>query len=585
MARIYLTDYWIEIVAPATDPDFIDLLSNVQNIHKTLKRDTYRCSLRLLPDVLKYLRRIDSADQLPDGPAKTALLKEQERVVATRELKAHGTTVEYPGLWGHQNLGVALAEINHRYNFFYETRTGKTRMAYQIMQNALSSGRVKRCVVFAPTTIIKSWLKDAEAFPQLRVAAFYGDDKQKEKALHTPCHVMLWSEGMIHSYLQTIKAAKFDMCFFDESSKIKNYRSQISKDMLALSTTIPYWYNLSATPAPNGKHEYYVQMLTVDPYAFNPARTHFVTKFFDDFSRNRNYENLRIKPNMEEEFMQIIEDRSIYVDQSVMPTAQKIWHTYPFQLSTDVFKAYDEMRQELASSAVESVIITAESQAAMRAKLQQITSGFLLDTDAIKENKIHKRLGDPATQQTIYELGYKDRVAALRRLLEQEIGLEEQCVIWAHYEQEFIDIATLLSFMAFPYHNNYVQTFCVLRGGTSIQEKEDAIASFKAHKTQYLICHPLSVGMGINLTEAHHAIYYRVTDSWEALKQSSERIFGHITVQPNDCHYWVLLAQSPEGADTVDKLVYNNVSNKQDASTGFLDYLKAGVLNDCSGAT
>lgn len=572
MARILLTNYWIEIIAQTNDPDFISLVNHVSNIHKTLKRDTYRCSLRLLPEVLKYLRHVDSVEQLPEGAAKTALLTEQYRVAATRELKEHGTEVTYPGLWAHQNLGVALAAINPRYNFFYDTRTGKTRMAYQIMLNALLSGKVKRCIVFAPATIIKSWLSDAAAFPQLKVVAYYGTEKDKMAALRTPSHIVIWSEGMVHNNLDLLRSIKFDMCFFDESSKMKNYRSQLSKDMRDYSLTVPYWYNLSATPAPNGKHEYYIQMLTVDPYAFNPARTHFVTKFFDDFSRNRNYENLRIKPNMEEEFMQIIEDRSIYVDQAVMPTAKKIWHRYPFRLSADVFKAYDEMRRDLAASAAELVVITADTQAAMRAKLQQLTSSFILDTDAIKENRNLKRLGETDFMQTTYEVGYKDRIRALQRLLLDYIGGTEQVVIWAHYEQEFIDIAKLLSFMS--------KTFKVLRGGTSIQEKEEAIASFKAHKTQYLICHPLSVGMGINLTEAHHAIYYRVTDSWEALKQSSERIFGHIAVQPNDCHYWVLEALTPDDQPTVDTLVYNNVSNKRDASTGFLDYLKAGVLND-----
>ena len=102
---------------------------------------------------------------------------------------------------------------------------------------------------------------------------------------------------------------------------------------------------------------------------------------------------------------------------------------------------------------------------------------------------------------------------------------------------------------------------------------------FKHGSLQYLVCHPLSVGMGINLTESCNEVYYSINDSWEALKQSSERIAGHINIQPRKCHYWVLQAQSPSGDALVDTLVYKNVSNKRDASTGFLDYLKAGVLN------
>jgi hypothetical protein len=62
-----------------------------------------------------------------------------------------------------------------------------------------------------------------------------------------------------------------------------------------------------------------------------PARTRFVEKYFDNKSRSRNYEKLVIKWNMEDEFMSIVEDYSIYVDQAVMPTAGKEWHVVQFK--------------------------------------------------------------------------------------------------------------------------------------------------------------------------------------------------------------------------------------------------------------
>lgn len=573
MAKILLTPYWLEIKAHADESAFVNLISHVSNIHATRVRNTYRCSLRLLPDVLYYMRGVQTVSDLPDGPARHALEKELKRVSMTVELKRNGSTVEYPGLWGHQNLGVALAEVNPRYNFFYDTRTGKTRMAFQIMYNALKAGKVKRCIVFAPSTIIKSWLSDAEAFPELKVVAFYGNSKDKLKALQQPSHVVIWSEGMAVNYLDLIKKIGFDMCFFDESSKMKNYRSQISKAMLDYSLTVPYWYNLSATPAPNGKEEYYVQMRTVDPYAFNPARTHFVNKFFIDMSRSPKYQDLRINPAMDKEFMDIIESRSIYVDQSVMPTAGKEWHTVPFSLTVALWPCYEGMRKDMAVEANETEIL-ADTAVAMRAKLCQITSGFVLDTEAIKYNSIQRKLGETKFMQEAQKListKENPRLHALHSLL-CKLGVDKQFIIWAHYEQEFEDISTLLTSMNI--------THSILRGGSSIEDKEAAIASFKHHKTKILICHPLSVGMGINLTEAYNAIYYRVTDSWEALKQSSERIAGHIAVQPNRCHYWILLAEGPSGQDTIDRLVYRNVTSKRDASTGFLHYLKAGVLGD-----
>ena len=63
-------------------------------------------------------------------------------------------------LWKHQCLGIELAQINRRYNFFYDTRTGKTLMMLRIMHDRLVSGEAKRCLVICPSAIVKAWLND-----------------------------------------------------------------------------------------------------------------------------------------------------------------------------------------------------------------------------------------------------------------------------------------------------------------------------------------------------------------------------------------------------------------------------------------
>jgi len=340
---------------------------------------------------------------------------------------------------------------------------------------------------------------------------------------------------------------------------MKNYNTQIAKATLELSATIPSWYNLSATPAPNGKHEYYIQMRCLDPYVFSTARGHFVEKYFDNKSRNRNYEKLVIKWNMEQEFMDIIKDYSLYVDQSVMPTAGKEWHIVPISLEPETSRVYKTMCEGMYAE-VQGITITADMAAAMRSKLNQIASGFIMDTEARKENAVNRKLGFDQSKQEVYCLTDRTRLNCVQHLLDS-FG-SNKCVIWANYTEEFRELEDMLGNRA-----RY------LRGGTTVSDKEQAIAEFKYGSLQYLVCHPLSVGMGINLTEAHIAIYYSLSDSWEAFKQSSERIYGHIKVQPNKCHYYILQA-----VDTVNELIYDNVSNKRDASTGFLDHLKAKAL-------
>lgn len=564
MNKIQVTDYYVQIIADSNDEDFLRLLEEDGGIFKMRSKNTYRCSLHKLPEVLKVLRNIDSVDALYEKGFSGSLcyIYEQEiqRRERTRLLKELGPDNDSKELWRHQQLGVELAQVNKRYNFFYDTRTGKTRMAYQIMQNALMAGTAKRCLVIVRSAIIQSWLSDAKEFPALKVVAYYKNDKQKQQALHSPSHIILWSTGMFVDSLELLKSLNFDMCFFDESSDLKNHRSKTSKAAKELGMCIPSWYNLSATPAPNNESEYYTQMQIVDPYCFNPARTYFVSKYFDNVSRNENYEKLRIRSDMKQAFMQIVEDSSIFVDQNVMPTAGKEWHTISYELSDTLQNAYSTMCSNMYVD-IEGIEITASMAAALRAKLSQLTSGFIMDTDAIKDNKVMRKLGlNDEKKQEIHVLDEQNRLSVLQTIL-QKIG-DTKVVIWTNYTEEFNSIRTILG-----------ENAKYIRGGCPTKDKEEAINLFKNGSLQYLVCHPLSIGMGINLTEAYNVIYYSLTDSWEALKQSSERTCGHINVQPNKCHYWVIQANS-----TVDEIIYKNVMNKCDSTTAFLNHLKAVAL-------
>lgn len=558
--RIEVNSYYIKIIADNQDAGLLSLISTIP-VFKGRKRNEYFVSLRNIPEVFKILRNIDTPVSL--SPLIKRLYEEETvRRERTDLLKKLGPDMQSDWLWPHQCLGIELAQINRRYAFFYDTRTGKTLMALKIMYDALKAGRAKRCVVICPSAIIQSWLNDArDYFPELKIAAYYGTVDQRLAALKKPAHIVLWSMEQAADCLEVLKAIHFDIAFVDESSKLKSHKSKITQAMLDLSLTIPSWYLLSATPAPNNESEYYSQIRTIDPYAFAPARTHFVNKYFDNKSRSPQYEKLFIKPYMRAEFMSIVNSYAIYVDQSVMPTAGKEWVPYNYDLDKESKERYETMRTSLAVE-LQGITITADMAAAVRSKLNQITSGFIMDTAAIKENKLDRKLGEIADRTEVYSFS-DNRIKTLLHLLSTPELKDEKVVIWANYHQEFLDLEKALGNRA-----RYI------RGGCDTATKEQYIyKEFKEGSLQYLVCHPLSVGMGINLTEAHIAIYYSLNDSWEALKQSSERIAGHIKVQPKKCLYYVLLANG-----TVNELIYSNLKNKRDSSYGLLEHLQAEAL-------
>lgn len=532
---------------------------------KLSRRHAYGCSIRYLPEILAQYRNIHTLEEIPTQHTMIRRLydREMHRRNESDEIK-HQQLAAGNNLWEHQLRGTLLAKVNSRYAFFYDTRTGKTRMAYQIICDAINEGRIHNAIVFVPSSIIPDWLSDAKFFPDLRVAAFYKDTKTKTAALAAEPDVLLMSIEQTVNNADMLYSHKFDMAFVDESSKLKSHKSQISKFMRDYSLTVEYFYLLSATPAPNGLHEYYTQMMCLDPYIFPQARTHFVNKYFINTSRNVNFEKLSIKPELKDEFMSRIEEYAIYVDQSVMPMAGKEFSVIEYKLPNEAMAIYDDMRSNMSIELGDKEL-TVDMAAAMRSKLQQITSGFIIDTEARKQNAAARFIGEAATQQDTYSI-QSARAARLKTLLTilQMHTTNEQYVIWANYQQEFIDIRDALSHIWLP------SEIAVINGTTPLVDKEDAVRDFKAGKVRVLICHPASVGMGKNFTESHIAIYYSLTDSWELFKQSSERIAGHINVQPKKCLYYIIQAKG-----TINELVYDNIIHKRSQSYGMLEHLKS----------
>ena len=88
--------------------------------------------------------------------------------------------------------------------------------------------------------------------------------------------------------------------------------------------------------------------------------------------------------------MALIKKYSLYVDkEDVIVTPGRTWHEVEFELPDDLKKHYNKMKNDLYIELEGEKSITAASAAAKLNKLNQITSGFIMDTQAIKENKLY----------------------------------------------------------------------------------------------------------------------------------------------------------------------------------------------------
>lgn len=565
--KILMSRSCLEVQCDRNDLDTQAKMTSIFPIHVNRIKTSYKMSIHLVPEVLKLLRDIgvDNIDTAPQQVQeyfyKELAIRSNVEDLITNGPRNSCKVNEHLTLMRHQQLGREIAKYQDRYAFFYDTRTGKTPLSLAIMRDDIIANPSHKWLVVCPLILIdNAWIPDAAQFvPELTTISCHASTPAKRlERLATPANIYVTNTESFVKYREHFDKMGFEGCIVDESSDMKSPSSKVSKELVDFAQTVKRFYLLSGTPAPNGEHEYYMQLKAVDYYGVQSSYTQFKEYYFVNMSYNPQYEKLALRPDRKDELLALIRKYALYVDkEDVLTTPGRTFHEVEFELPADVKKHYNKLKNELYVELGDGLRITAPSAAAKLNKLNQVTSGFIIDTQAVKENKFY----DDSNLQEWYLLD-KYRFDRLALLLENECR-DEQVLIWANYRKEFELISEMLG----------DRCRCVY-GGTSIQDKNDAIQRFKDGRIQYLIANPASADKGLTLTNAHISIYFSLNWSYELFKQSMERIYGDIRKQPKHCDYYVMIAKG-----TIDRVLYSDVlQGKGTASYAVLNHLKGGNI-------
>ena len=531
----------------------------LEPFHWNRSRTIYYFSIRKLPEVLKVFNK--PVDTLPPAvkAAYDKVMWQRYKMEGLLRFGPSGDPVvnERLTLRRHQQIAREVAQIYDRFAFYYDTRTGKTPLSIAIMYDDIKAHPDHKWLVVAPRILLElAWEEDIKKFiPNIPTVVCY--DKLKKKRIEkikTPANIYIINTESFVNYLEYFEGVT--RIIIDESSSMKSTRSKFSKAVVDFSRACDRIYLLSGTPAPNGAQEYYEQIRALDYYGIQQSYAQFKQKYFINTARDVRFEKLILRPDMKDELQDLIHQYALYVDkEDVLTTPGINIIERIFKMPPEIADAYKRMAKDLYASVSEDVDVLAPSAAAKLNKLNQITSGFLIDTGAVHENSLDK--GD---RKTLYLLS-DYRFQLLNDLL-KEIG-NEQAIVWANYRFEFEFIEQMLGAKCRTVY-----------GGTEAQAKIDNVRDFKDGKVQYLVANPASADKGLTLTNCHICIYFCMNWSYELFKQSMDRIYGDISIQPHVCQYYIMMAKG-----TVDEKIYRDVLlGKKEASYAILDHLKA--VND-----
>lgn len=436
-------------------------------------------------------------------------------------------------LMQHQKLGVSIAETYPKYGFWFETGTGKTLTAITI----IARKKVKTLVV-APISILEpAWGSDIKRFrPELSYINLHPLSKEeRKKALQQNYDIFLINFDGFKISFQDILKANFKMLIVDESSKIKDHTSKISKAIREFAKQTDFVYLLSGTPAPNTPLEYFPQIDAIAPGLLSENFYKFRNKYFKPADPN-GWKWVISKQNYEK-LLERIKTVSIFVSkEDALDLPEQVFVERQVFMSDKQTTAYNSMLDKLMLYlSEEDIEINSTTTLSKIMKLREITSGFIID-----ENKQEFPISN-------------SRFETLLEVLDEIKN--EQVIIWTNFKYETHKILEML------------ESSKALFSETHPKERDEIINGFKNGDYQYLIANPQTAGHGLTFTSCSYAIYFSLNYSLELWLQSIDRI--HRFGQNKKCTYFILLAKN-----TIDEEIYNVLKDKKQVTSAILNKLK-----------
>jgi SNF2 family DNA or RNA helicase len=445
--------------------------------------------------------------------------------------------IEYklsPFLRGYQKDIVNDALNAGCYGIFADTGVGKTVISLEI------ASHFKKTLVLCPLSVIETaWIDDCKKFyPQMKIINCWSNTSDgRFDLLDEEADVYVMNYESYKIVRNKIMKSNFDCMIVDESSCMKNMKSQITSMILEMVNVIPHRFVLSGCPCPNHNSEIFPQMKFVNNEIFGNNYYGFLARYFhQDLSNPHVW--FQTAEDKERYNLRLTEQSVFLKKEDCVDLPEKVFQVRRFEMASEQKQHYNELLNDIKSHINEwsKFEFTAKLM-----KLREITSGFVYTKDS---NVITMDSNKPK---------------ALAEILE-EIG-NKQVIIWCQFQHEIKSLAEQFGGVA------------LTSSSSKTKERYEIIRDFRDGKIQYLFTHPSLMGKGLTFVNCTYNVYYSLSFSYEEFKQSQDRI--HRIGQTNKCTYIIMQAK-----DTIDEKIYSCLQRKESAVDELYNEIGLKVNNE-----
>lgn len=416
---------------------------------------------------------------------------------------------------------------------------GKTSITLTAFTRLHRAGQARKMLVMAPLRVCQLvWRQEVEKWAHtrhLRVALLHGP--KKDAALQEDADIYLINYEGLAWLSKKLRGRPwpFDVICADELTKMKNYRSERFKAIKPFLSRARRRWGLTGTPAPNGYLDLFGQFMFLDEGAtlgryFSHYRDTYFEPGYDGFT-------FELRKGAEDDIQKRIENSVYRLSYTDLPPL--IDDPRYIEMDKKSAKVYKQMKDAMLVE-VDGKLVTAANAAATFAKLRQMANGAVYTSE---EADVPKVIGRGAKRE--YVVIHDAKLDALEELLEE---LQGSPLLVAYSFQHDLDRIRKRLGGDVP----------VLGSGTTEKRAVELQDAWNRGELPILLCHPDSVGHGLNLQQgnAAHMCWFSADFNLELYDQFKRRIWRKGNKSEHVFNHRLIVK------GTIDELVYAALEDK-----------------------
>jgi SNF2 family DNA or RNA helicase len=500
-------------------------------------------------DVLPQARRLEV-----QGKEYVALKHDLEAVQVLRNMGINAPSPvnygwEYPGRYvpyQHQRETVDFLTIYRRGFVLNEMGTAKTCSAIWAAEYLMQQGLVRRVLVVAPRSCLKSvWADEIFQTTMKRpVAILQGSRERRRKLFESEATYLIINHDALGTIADLVrKDRSVDLVIIDESAVFRNGQTgKYAQLKRCLRPETRLWM-MSGAPCPNAPTDAWAQARLVRPETVPPYFTSFKRETMDKISMYKWVPRHDSDVKVHDALQPAIR----FAKKDCLDLPPITYQNRECELTPEQKRLFKEMRNDLHTRA-EGHTITAVNAAAKLTKLLQICAGVVYDNTGAER---------------IIEAS--PRLEALLEIIEQN---DRKVIVWAPYVSVLNHLTNAIN-KRFG-SDNYARS---VRGSVSDNVRHEIFTSFSDENspTRVLVAHPKTAAHGLTLVSANTCIWYAPFFSPELYRQANERIN-----RPGQKHPMTVLHM---GGTALEWGYFEAVRMKNGRETKILDMYKNLIID------